>query len=75
MQDQFPAIFGPCNRRFVLKAARLYGAFASLNAIFDNTRLLGENFDPPPRFADYLSMCVQTSRDVPVAEQMLIDFE
>jgi nucleoside-diphosphate-sugar epimerase len=75
MQDQFPEILGPCNKRFVLRALRLYGAFASLNAIFDNSRLLAERFEAPPRFADYLGVCVQTSQHVPVTEQMMIDFE
>jgi nucleoside-diphosphate-sugar epimerase len=75
MKDQFPEILGPCNKRFVLKALHLYGAFAALNAIFDNSRLLGESFETPPRFADYLGACVQTSLHIPVAQQMMIDFE
>ncbi len=75
MQDQFPELLGPCNKRFVLKALRLYGAFAALNAIFDNSRLLAENFEAPPRFADYLGVCVRTSRHIPPTEQMMIDFE
>jgi nucleoside-diphosphate-sugar epimerase len=75
MQDQFPDLLGPCNKRFVLKALKLYGSFAALNAVFDNSRLLGENFEAPPRFADYLGVCVQTSRRTPPTEQMMIDFE
>jgi nucleoside-diphosphate-sugar epimerase len=75
MKDQFPDRLGPCNPRFVLKALRLYGAFAALNAVFDNSRLLGEHFEPPPRFADYVGVCVQTSRHIPPTEQMMIDFE
>lgn len=75
MQNQFAEMLGPCNKRFVLKALRLYGAFAALNAVFDNSRLLGEGFEAPPRFADYLGVCVQTSRHIPPTEQMMIDFE
>lgn len=75
MQDQFPDLLGPCNKRFVLKALKLYGQFAALNAVFDNSRLLAERFEAPPPFADYLGVCVQASRHIPPTAQMMIDFE
>ena len=75
LQDQFTDLFGPGNKRAMLAAARLYGAFAGLNTVFDNHRLLAEGLEPPPPFADYLGVCVQTSRDTTIAQQMAIDFE
>jgi nucleoside-diphosphate-sugar epimerase len=75
MRDRFPEVLGPCNKRFVLQALRLYGKFAGLNAVFDNSRLLGEDFEAPPRYADYLGVCVETSRHIPAPAQMMIDFE
>jgi nucleoside-diphosphate-sugar epimerase len=75
MRDRYPEVLGPCNKRFVAQALRLYGKFADLNAVFDNSRLLGEDFEAPPRYADYLGVCVETSRHIPATAQMLIDFE
>jgi nucleoside-diphosphate-sugar epimerase len=75
LQNQFTDIFGPGNKRSMLAAARLYGAFAGLNTTFDNQRLLAEGVAPPPPFADYLGACVQTSRTITIAQQMAVDFE
>jgi nucleoside-diphosphate-sugar epimerase len=75
LQDQFTEIFGPGNKRSMLAAARLYGTFAGLNTTFDNQRLLAEGVEPPPPFADYLGVCVETSRTTPIAQQMMVDFE
>jgi len=75
LQNQFTEIFGPGNKRSMLAAARLYGTFAGLNTTFDNHRLLAEGMEPPPAFADYLGVCVQSSREIPIAQQMMVDFE
>lgn len=75
LQNQFGEIFGPGNKRSMLAAARLYGTFAGLNTVFDNKRLLGEGVTPPPRFADYLDVCVESSKGISIAQQMLVDFE
>ena len=75
LQDQFMELFGPGNKRSMLAAARLYGTFAGLNTVFDNHRLLATGVAPPPPFADYLGVCVETSRDIPIARQMMVDFE
>jgi nucleoside-diphosphate-sugar epimerase len=75
LQDQFTGIFGPGNKRSMLAAARLYGAFAGLNTTFDNQRLLAEGVAAPRPFADYLGACVQTSRNITIAQQMMVDFE
>ena len=74
MQDRFDAIFGRCNKRFMLKAMRLYESFASLNVTFSNQRLLDEGIAPPPRFTDYLDVCIRTGCDRSIPEQMLTDF-
>lgn len=74
MQGRFDEIFGRCNKRFMIKAMRLYGSFASLNVTFDSRRLLAEGVPPPPRFTDYLGVCIRTGCDRPIPEQMLTDF-
>jgi nucleoside-diphosphate-sugar epimerase len=75
LQGQFTELFGPGNKRSMLAAIRLYGTFAGLDTTFDNTRLLAAGAPPPPPFADYLEACVQTARAIPIAQQMLVDFE
>jgi nucleoside-diphosphate-sugar epimerase len=66
---------GRVNRLLILRALALYGGFAGLSYVFDNRRLLGEDIDPPPAFVDYISTCVKSSRDIPIAEQMAVDFK
>lgn len=75
MQGQFHEFFGRCNKRFMLKAMKLYGSFSSLGVTFDNRRLLEEGMAPPPRFTDYLPHCLETSRHHTIYEQMMIDFQ
>jgi nucleoside-diphosphate-sugar epimerase len=74
MQPHFDEMFGPCNKRFMLGAMRLYGSFASLNTTFDNSRALEEGVAKPPRFVDYLARCYDASKDITIAEQAMIDF-
>jgi nucleoside-diphosphate-sugar epimerase len=40
---------------------------------FDNARLLSEGFRPPPRFTDYLGVCIESSAGKPIHRQMLDD--
>ena len=70
----FQEIFGQCNRRFMQVAIRLYGGFASLNATFDNSRLIKEGAPPPPKFSEYLGVCLDTCKDVNIYAQAMIDF-
>lgn len=74
LQPQFHELFGHCNKRFMLGAMRLYGNFASLNTIFDNSRALEDGVAKPPRFVDYLKMCQKTSKDITIADQAMIDY-
>lgn len=74
LQPQFHELFGRCNKRFMLGAMRLYGSFASLNTTFDNSRAEQEGVPKPPRFVDYLQICHDTSKDITIAEQAMIDF-
>jgi len=74
LKDHFQQIFGQCNRRFMQVAIRLYGGFAALNATFDNSRLLKEGAPPPPKFANYLSTCLESCKDVSIYAQAMIDF-
>jgi nucleoside-diphosphate-sugar epimerase len=73
--EDLHALFGPCNRRLVVRALTLYGGFAELNYVFDNDRLLGEGVPPPPRFADYAGVCAKTSEHIKIADQMHWDFK
>ena len=75
LAHDFESLVGPCNRRLMLRAMRLYGGFAELNYLFDNRRLLAEDIPPPPRLTDYIGLCAQTSEHVPIPEQMRWDFK
>ena len=75
LQDRFGEFFGRCNRRFMLRAIKLYGAFAGLNTRFVNARLLEEGIPMPERFTDYLALCLSTCQDRSIPEQMLTDFQ
>ncbi|MCP6497808.1 NAD(P)H-binding protein, partial [Klebsiella pneumoniae] len=48
MRRELKDIFGPCNERLMLKAMRLYGAFATLNVRFSNDKLLSMGMPKPP---------------------------
>ena len=71
----FQEILGPCNRRLVLRALRLYGGFAELNFVFDNARLLAEEIPPSPKLTDYIGVCALTSEAITIADQMAWDFK
>ena len=75
MQNQFPTVLGPCNRRLVLRAIRAYGELAKLGMIFDNSRLLAEGIDLAPRFSDYVGLCELTSAGTLIADQMKFDYK
>jgi thioester reductase-like protein len=72
---RFNEWFGPGNPRLMLKAINLYYNFANLSLTFDNSRLLAEGFAPPPRFVDYLGLCIKTGCHDPVSQQMIDDFK
>lgn len=75
MRRELKTIFGPCNERLMLKAMRLYGAFATLNVRFSNDKLLSMGMPKPPRFTDYIGRCVQTTRGLSIPQQMAVDFK
>ncbi|NIF28248.1 NAD-dependent epimerase/dehydratase family protein [Pantoea sp. Tr-811] len=75
LAQDFEARIGPANPRLVLRALRLYSGFADLNYLFDNSRLLEEGIAMPPRFTDYLDVCVKSSSGVSIATQMQWDFK
>ncbi|AMP16195.1 SDR family oxidoreductase [Collimonas pratensis] len=64
-----------CNDRLLLRALKLYGAFAGLNYVFDNSNLLAEGIRPAPLFTDYVALCVESAKHIPIAEQMKWDFK
>ncbi len=71
----FEKKLGKVNRILILRALTLYGAFAKLNYVFDNHRLLQEGFVSAPCFASYIKACVDSSRQTPMIEQMACDFK
>lgn len=73
-KDEFPTIFGPCNKHLMQRAMRLYGGFASLNTVFDISRLIDEGVPLPPKFSDYLGVCAGTSSEMTIANQAMTDF-
>ncbi|OVZ37651.1 NAD(P)H-binding protein, partial [Pseudomonas aeruginosa] len=75
LAKSFESRIGPANPRLVLRALRLYSGFADLNYLFDNSRLLEEGISAPPRFTDYLDVCVQSSSAVSIPAQMQWDFK
>ncbi|PUA17748.1 hypothetical protein C7W93_17955 [Glaciimonas sp. PCH181] len=57
------------------RALKLYAEFASLNYVFSNNNILKEGIPSPPRFTDYLALCVASTRDIPITRQMEWDFK
>lgn len=58
----------------VTRAIRVYQAFASLDVVFDNRRLLAEGMAPPPPFTDFVAACARSGETVPIRDQMRYDF-
>lgn len=75
MKPHFPDYFGPCNKRIMLRAIRIYGDFAELGLLFDNRRLQNEGIGLPARFDSYAGLCAATSTHQTIAEQMTVDFK
>ena len=73
-RPEFDALFGRCNKKFMLMAAALYAQFAQLDTVFDSSRLRMEGMAPSPRFTDYLDVCERTSAAQTIADQGMIDF-
>ena len=48
----------------MMRAIQAYFQFCELSLTFSNERLLAEGFAPPPRFADYLPLCVDPGADI-----------
>jgi nucleoside-diphosphate-sugar epimerase len=68
--------FAPgCNDRLLMRALRLYGGFAALSYVFSNLHTTSEGIAPAPRFPDYIGLCHDSARDVPISEQMAWDFK
>jgi len=73
-KPEFDTLFGRCHKGFMMKAIKLYGAFASLNTVFDTRRIREEGIAASPRFIDYLSTCRATSEPFTISDQMAVDF-
>jgi hypothetical protein len=74
-KPQFDQLFGSCNKSFMMKAIRLYGTFAGLDTVFSNDRMRAEGMEAPPRFSEYLDVCQDTSSEMTISDQMLVDFQ
>jgi nucleoside-diphosphate-sugar epimerase len=67
-------ILGPGDEDHLLQALELYYRFCTTTIeTFDNSRILGEGIEPPPRFTTYLGLCESTSEGKSVYDQMLDD--
>lgn len=75
LAPRLEAALGPCNRRLVVRALRLYGGFAQLNYVFDNQRLQSIGLPQPPRLTDYVEVCAETSAHIRIQDQMHWDFK
>jgi nucleoside-diphosphate-sugar epimerase len=72
-RERFASLFGPCDPGRVQAALDLYYRFASLDVVFDNSRLEGIGVEAPPKFTSYLSRCLERPRGLSIAEQMKDD--
>jgi nucleoside-diphosphate-sugar epimerase len=73
-RGRLAALLGPGDEDHLLATLKIYYRFAEINAeVFDNRRLLDEGMPPPPRFTDYLPLCVSRPPDRSVYEQMRDD--
>lgn len=75
LAGNFESRIGKANPRLVLRALRLYSGFADLNYLFDNQRLLDEGIPSPPRFTEYVDVCVRSSQHLSIPAQMQWDFK
>lgn len=65
---------GQGHARHLLQALELYARFCSLDLVFDNSRLLAAGVPAPPRFTDYMQVCLESSTSS-IYEQMRVDLE
>jgi hypothetical protein len=65
---------GPGNARYLRQALELYSRFCSLDLVFDNSRILQAGLPAPPRFTEYMRVCVESS-PADIYEQMRVDLE
>jgi nucleoside-diphosphate-sugar epimerase len=67
-------LLGAGDEDLLLRALEPFFQFsAEVLALFDNRRLLSEGMPAPPRFTDYLPVCIASSRDRGVYQQLLHD--
>ena len=66
---------GRGHTRHLLHALELYCRFCSLDLVFDNQRLLDAGVPPPPRFTDYMKVCLDSSTSLSIYDQMRVDLE
>lgn len=70
-KDKFPQ--RDILHRTMAVGARKYHRFIAQDIAFDNSRLLAEGFAPPPRFSDYLAVCLANPGSTTIAEQFIDD--
>lgn len=75
LAPSFALKLGIANRRLMMRAMSLYGAFSALDYVFDNSRLTLAGVAPPPRFVDYIGCCIKSTEGQSLMQQMLNDFK
>lgn len=63
------------NKRLLLRAIKLYGAFGRLSYVFRNDHILSEGVLPPPPLTQYAGLCVASASGIPIVEQMKWDLK
>jgi nucleoside-diphosphate-sugar epimerase/glutathionylspermidine synthase len=67
-------LLGAGDENLLLRALEPFFQFsAEVLALFDNRRLLSEGMPAPPRFTDYLPLCIASSGDRGVYQQLVHD--
>jgi hypothetical protein len=73
-RGRMAGLVGPGDEEALLRALEpFFRLSASGVEVFDNQRLLVEDLPPPPRFTDYLPVCIERPANRSVYEQMRDD--
>jgi len=74
LKSNFKNFFGICDEEFFFKTLNKYYKFAALDTVFNNKRILKEGLKTPNSFCSYIKVCLETSNNVSIVDQMLEDY-
>jgi len=61
--------------KLIVRAAQRYYRFCNLDVTFDNSRLLAEGFEAPPKLKDYIDVCLNNPPNLSILEGFMDDAE